>query len=110
LRGSYFRDPKAIPTTRGMLSVPDAKVKPPEEKKKVRQDDEHSAPIGQDSIFNPNADMAVVASVAKQSRKVSRIAASVFVLFAMTNVAMAETKWVTTAAAPGFSSTAMAMY
>jgi chemotaxis protein MotB len=27
LRGSYFRDPKTMPTTRALLSVPDAKIK-----------------------------------------------------------------------------------
>lgn len=36
LRGSYFRDPKAMPTTRSLLSVPDAKIKKVEKKQEVK--------------------------------------------------------------------------
>ena len=38
LRGSYFRDPKSMPTTRSLLSVPDAKIK-----KEVKPVDENKA-------------------------------------------------------------------
>jgi len=38
LRGSYFRDPKAMPTTRSLLSVPDAKIKKEEPKKPEKTD------------------------------------------------------------------------
>ena len=37
LRGSYFRDPKAMPTTRSLLSVPDAKIKKVEKKKEKEE-------------------------------------------------------------------------
>ena len=56
LRGSYFKDPKAVPTTRSLLSVPDAKIKKEEPKKIEKQGVDNtpreSAPTG-DSIFNP---------------------------------------------------------
>lgn len=55
LRGSYFKDPKAMPTTRSLLSVPDAKIKKEEPKKPEGGEDNtprESAPVG-DSIFNP---------------------------------------------------------
>ncbi len=55
LRGSYFRDPKIIPTTRSLLSVPDAKIKKDEPKKVEKGTDnipKESSPVG-DSIFNP---------------------------------------------------------
>lgn len=56
LRGSYFRDPKTMPTTRSLLSVPDAKIKKEEPKKPEKGEDNtprESAPVG-DSIFNPD--------------------------------------------------------
>ncbi|MEQ1706069.1 MAG: flagellar motor protein MotB [Rickettsiales bacterium] len=55
LRGSYFKDPKAVPTTRSLLSVPDAKIKKEEPKKTEKGADgssKESSPSG-DSIFNP---------------------------------------------------------
>ncbi len=55
LRGSYFRDPKTMPTTRSLLSVPDAKIKkdePKVEEKGVDNTPRESAPSG-DSIFAP---------------------------------------------------------
>jgi chemotaxis protein MotB len=52
LRGSYFRDPKAVPTTRSLLSVPDAKIKKEEPKKPEKNEPAEPAPAG-DSIFNP---------------------------------------------------------
>lgn len=59
LRGSYFKDLKAVPTTRSLLSVPDAKIKKEEPKKpeKSNVDDvpKESPPSG-DSIFNPVSD------------------------------------------------------
>lgn len=56
LRGSYFRDPKAIPTTRSILSVPEAKIKKEEPKKQEatpRGDNEEKPKEG--SIFSPVA-------------------------------------------------------
>jgi len=55
LRGSYFRDPKAMPTTRGILSVPDAKVKKDEPKKddSAPADDSKTSLKPNDSIFDP---------------------------------------------------------
>ncbi len=58
LRGSYFKDPKTMPTTRSLLSVPDAKIKKEEPKKPEKGEDNtprESAPTG-DSIFNPAAE------------------------------------------------------
>ncbi len=55
LRGSYFRDPKAVPTTRSLLSVPTAKFKKDEPKKEEQKNikpPEDSTPAA-DSIFNP---------------------------------------------------------
>jgi chemotaxis protein MotB len=55
LRGSYFRDPKAIPTTRSLLSVPDAKIKkedPKPDKNGVDNTPRETAPAA-DSIFAP---------------------------------------------------------
>ncbi len=51
LRGSYFRDPKAAPTTRSLLSVPDAKIKKEEPKKAEPKENTETKP-GTDSIFN----------------------------------------------------------
>ncbi len=55
LRGSYFRDPKAMPTTRSLLSVPDAKIKKDEPKKKDAPPPQDTAPK-EGSIFNPVSD------------------------------------------------------
>lgn len=59
LRGSYFKDPKAVPTARSLLSVPDAKIKKEEPKKQEKSGVDNvpreSAPTG-DSIFNPASD------------------------------------------------------
>ncbi len=54
LRGSYFRDPKAIPTTRSLLSVPEAKIKKEEPKKPENKDGKkpEEARPATDSIFN----------------------------------------------------------
>ncbi len=55
LRGSYFRDPKIIPTTRSLLSVPEAKIKKDEPKKSEKGADntpKDVSPTG-NSIFNP---------------------------------------------------------
>ncbi len=55
LRGSYFKDPKSMPTTRSLLSVPDAKIKKEEAKKPEKGEDntsKESTPTGE-SIFNP---------------------------------------------------------
>ncbi len=51
-RGSYFRDPKLTPTTRTLLSVPDAKI---QEKPKPQEQAPPNATTvpGADSIFNP---------------------------------------------------------
>jgi chemotaxis protein MotB len=53
MRGSYFRDPKTTPTTRGLVSVPQAKIK--KEEPKVDPKDVPLPPIntGGESIFNP---------------------------------------------------------
>lgn len=54
LRGSYFRDPKSVPATRSLLSVPNAEVKKPEPKKPEKTEDnspKESAP-DENSIFN----------------------------------------------------------
>lgn len=51
VRGSYFRDPKATPTTRTLLSVPDAKVKKPEPKEEPKpESQEPPKPTG---MFDP---------------------------------------------------------
>jgi len=57
MRGSYFRDPKALPTTRGILSVPDAKVKKDEPKKEDAPptDGPTSIKPGGSSMFDPAA-------------------------------------------------------
>ena len=56
LRGSYFRDPKAAPTTRSLLSVPDAKIKKDEPKKSEKTDaTKTDAPPAAGSIFAPAA-------------------------------------------------------
>jgi len=53
MRGSYFRDPKAMPTTRSILSVPDANVKQDAPKKPpAPAADTPYKPAGQ-SIFDP---------------------------------------------------------
>ncbi|MDE3059888.1 MAG: flagellar motor protein MotB [Pseudomonadota bacterium] len=52
MRGSYFRDPKAAPTTRAILSVPDAKVKE-EPKQQPAAQPQEKKPAGP-SIFDPN--------------------------------------------------------
>jgi chemotaxis protein MotB len=53
MRGSYFRDPKAIATTRTLLSVPDAKIK----EKPKKTDEKTAAPTAPappvNSIFTP---------------------------------------------------------
>jgi chemotaxis protein MotB len=57
LRGSYFRDPKTMPTTRSLLSVTDAKIKKDEPKpaeKGIDNIPKETAPTG-DSIFAPVA-------------------------------------------------------
>ncbi|MDE3037575.1 MAG: flagellar motor protein MotB [Pseudomonadota bacterium] len=51
LRGSYFRDPKETPTTRALLSVPDAKVKQPAPPKPPPT----SMNIKPAGMFDPNA-------------------------------------------------------
>lgn len=58
LRGSYFKDPKALPTTRSFLSVPDAKIKKDEPKKPEKVNDNAPADVNPatDSIFNPVQD------------------------------------------------------
>ena len=50
IRGSYYRDPKAQPTTRALLSVPDTQVKKPEEVLPPPVQEE-AKPSG---IFDPN--------------------------------------------------------
>jgi chemotaxis protein MotB len=52
VRGSYFRDPKAAPAGRSLLSVPDAKIKKDEEKQDVVAPAEPPKPTGP-SIFDP---------------------------------------------------------
>jgi chemotaxis protein MotB len=51
LRGSYFKDPKAMPTTRTLLSVPEAKLHKEEAPKPVEAPKETKPK--EDSIFNP---------------------------------------------------------
>ncbi len=53
-RGSYFRDPKTLPTTRTLLSVPKTKLKKDEPKveEEAPKVEEPIVPM-QDSIFNP---------------------------------------------------------
>ncbi|MFN9109803.1 MAG: flagellar motor protein MotB, partial [Bacteroidota bacterium] len=52
-RASYFRDPKLVPTTRTLLTVPDAKIKSPEANDlSPDQRVDPKAPAA-DSIFNP---------------------------------------------------------
>lgn len=53
LRGSYFRDPKAAPTTRTLLSVPKAEVKTEEPVKAAPPPAPVSKPGAGKSIFNP---------------------------------------------------------
>ncbi len=64
-RGSFFRDSKLVPTTRTLLSVPDAKIK----KEEPKQDPSSAAPAitapPADSIFNP----ANIVPDAKQNEK-----------------------------------------
>ena len=56
LRGSYFRDPKATPTTRSLLSVPDAKIRKDEPKKSDKVDaPKTNTPPADASIFAPVA-------------------------------------------------------
>jgi chemotaxis protein MotB len=50
LRGSYFRDPKAVPTARGLISVPTAKIRKDAPKTPV---EEAPAPITSSGIFDP---------------------------------------------------------
>jgi len=55
LRGSYFRDPKAVSTTKSILSVPEAKIKKEEPKKKEEKQENKNptdAAPASDSIFN----------------------------------------------------------
>lgn len=52
IRGSYFRDPKAAPTTRSLLSVPDAKLKKDEPKKVQPKENSEEHKPATDSIFN----------------------------------------------------------
>jgi len=52
VRGSYFRDPKAAPTTRSLLSVPDAKIKKEEPKPEITAPPEPAKPAGP-SMFDP---------------------------------------------------------
>jgi len=52
-RGSYFRDPKAMPTTRSLLSVPEAKYKKDEPQATQTQPAPVSTAPAPDSIFNP---------------------------------------------------------
>jgi len=51
-RGSYFRDPKLMPTTRTLLSVPDAKLQR-DEPKQEETPSPTTQPPAADSIFNP---------------------------------------------------------
>ena len=54
MRGSYFRDPKATPTTRGLISIPDAKVKKEEPKAEPKEEAPPPLPTPPGkSIFNP---------------------------------------------------------
>ncbi len=53
MRGSYFRDPKAAPTGRALLSVPDAKIKKDEPKQEMPAPAAPAKPAGP-SIFDPN--------------------------------------------------------
>jgi chemotaxis protein MotB len=53
LRGSYFRDPKAMPTTRTLLSVPSATVKKEEPTPEKKTEQPASPTNTGKSIFNP---------------------------------------------------------
>jgi chemotaxis protein MotB len=64
-RGSYFRDPKLVPTTRTLLTVPEATIKKTDpDTKEQGQAPEKKAPAP-DSIFNP----ANIVSEPKQNEK-----------------------------------------
>jgi len=52
VRGSYFRDPKAAPTVKSLLSVPAAKIKQDEDKQDIAAPAEPAKPAGP-SIFDP---------------------------------------------------------
>ncbi len=52
-RGSYFRDPKLTPTTRTILSVPDATMKKQENQPDAVTSSPTTPTPGSDSIFNP---------------------------------------------------------
>jgi len=64
LRGSYFRDPKAQPTSRGMLSVPDAKIKEATPVPEQMPETESSKKPAGPSIFDPEAPAAKPADAA----------------------------------------------
>lgn len=59
MRGSYFRDPKTMPTTRGLLSVPKAHIKKDEKKDNGPEASAPTTMLKEDSIFNPSNNVPV---------------------------------------------------